>query len=427
MREVPAAPLVRQLFRWLGPNGRCLRVVLEEARRRAVRAYLGGGPVRDLLLGLPVRDIDILLSDRLEEIAEASAERVSGRVRRHERFLTATLEGADLRIDLSRARKEVYPSPGALPRVRPAELEEDFARRDFSVNAMALPLDARSKDSVLDPQGGMADLEARRLRVLHPESFVDDPTRLYRAARYAGRLGFRLEPDTARLAREAVRAGTVDTLSPARIRHEIERMLDEGKIAPIAVRTEQLGLLGAAARGWRLTAECGRGLRRLDRSRARPPWPEMAGALVLRGCGVRLLLLGLGKPLRTRALERLGIGGGAAERIERDLEPFRDRVRGLARPLSPGALDARLSAVSEAGLLFLFCGAPAAAQRRVARYARSLRHTLSSLDGYQALALGAQGPQVGALLRAARRRALDGLVVDEPWARRWLARHRQIE
>lgn len=427
MREVPAAPLVRQLFRCLGPNERCLRAVLDEASRRAVRAYLVGGPVRDLLLGLPVRDIDILLSDRLEEIAEASAERISGRVRRHERFLTATLEGADFRIDLSRARKEVYPSPGALPRVRPAELEEDFVRRDFSVNAMALPLAARSEDSVLDPQGGMADLAARRLRVLHARSFVDDPTRLYRAARYAARLGFRLEPDTARLAREAVHAGAVDTLSPARIRHEIERMLDEEKSAPVAVRTAQLGLLGAVARGWRLTAEGGRGLRRLDRSRAHPPWPEMAADSVLRDCGVRLLLLGLGKPLRTQALERLGIAGVAAERIERDLEPFRGRVRSLARPLSPGALDARLSAVSEAGLLFLFCGAPAAAQRRVARYAKTLRHAVSSLDGYQVAALGAQGSQIGALLRAARRRTLDGRVVDEPWARRWLARHRQIE
>ncbi len=426
MREVRSAPLLRCLSRSLGTARDPLCTVVEEAHRRKVRAYLVGGPVRDLLLGLPVRDVDVLMSDQLEEVAEASARRLSARARRHPRFLTATIEGRDFRIDMARARREVYPTPGSLPRVEPAELEEDFARRDFSVNAMALPLDASSGNSLLDPHGGLADLEARRLRVLHDGSFVDDPTRLYRAARYAARLRFRLESRTARLAREAVRTRCVDTLSSARIRHEIEHLLDEANSARAAAQTERLGLLAAAVPGWTLAGEAVRGLRRLDRARVHPPWPEASGYRLVRDCGVRLLLLGLRKRLRSRALRRLGISGGAAERIDRDLGPLRRHLRALASQLSPGGVDARLSGVSEAGLLLLFCAAPSAVQRRIVRYARSLRHVQNAIDGHQAAALGARGPLVGALLRAARHRTLDGHVVDERWARRWLARHGQI-
>ncbi len=426
MKAARSAPLLRRLFRSLGSRAGPLLAVIEEASRRDVRVYLVGGPVRDLLLGLPARDIDVLLSDRLEDVAEASARALSGRARRHARFLTATVEGDGFRIDLSRARKEVYPTPGALPRVRPAELEEDFERRDFSVNAMALPLDPSSGDSVVDLHGGLEDLESRRLRVLHPKSFIDDPTRLYRAARYMARLRFRLEPQTARWAREAVRERAVETLTPVRVWHEIERLLEEASSARAATQTARLGLLAAAVPAWTLGAEGASGLRRLDRSRSRPPWPEAAAPPAIPACGLRLLLLGVAKQHRARALERLGIIEGAAARIERDLEPLRRRLRALSRQLSPGRLDAQLSEISEPGLLLLYCTAPRAAQRRVARYARELRHLKSALTGQHATALGARGPLVGELLRAARQRTLDGRPVGEEWARRWLARHRRM-
>ena len=426
MKTLPAAPLRRRLFRALETRGDPLRIVVEESRRRDVRVFLVGGPVRDLLLGLPVQDVDVLLSDRLEQIAEACARRLSTRVRHHSRFLTATLQGAEFRIDLSRARTEVYRKPGVLPRVQPAELEEDFARRDFSVNAMALPLDEHSGDVLVDLHAGLEDLEARRLRVLHSASFTDDPTRLYRAARYAARLRFRLDRKTAALARSAVRHDSVATLSAARVLHEFERLLDEGASARALAQTQRLGLLEAAVQGWDLAAAGGRALRRLDRAKVRAPWSEAAADREIRACGLRLLQSGLRKRLRSRVLERLGIAGSAAQRIERDLAAHPRLLRALAGAHSPGQLDATLSGSTEPALLMLFCSAPSASQRCVVRYARSLRHVRGPFDGHRVRALGARGPLVGKLLRVARRRALDGRAVDDVWARRWLARQRQI-
>ncbi len=426
MKKLRAAPLRRRLFHALGARVGPLRVVVEESRRQGVSVFLVGGPVRDLLLSLPVQDVDVLLSDRLEQIAAASARRLSARAVNHSRFLTATLQGAAFRLDLSRARTEVYRSPGSLPRVSPAELEEDFARRDFSVNAMALPLDARSGDALIDIHSGLVDLKDRRLRVLHSASFTDDPTRLYRAARYAARLGFRLDRETAVLARNAVRDDSVASLSAARVLHEFERLLDEAASANALAETQRLGLLDAAVPGWELAGSPLRALRRLDRAKACAPWPEAAADQVIRACGLRLLLIGQTKRLRLRVLERLGIVGGAAQGIERDLAFHPKLLSALARVPSPGQLDATLAGMSEAALLMLFCSAPSASQRRVARYTRRLRHERSPLDGHRVRALGGRGPLVGKLLRAARRRALDGRTVDEAWARRWLARQRQI-
>jgi tRNA nucleotidyltransferase/poly(A) polymerase len=143
------------------------------------RAYLVGGAVRDLLLGAEHPDLDLAVEgDAVELARRLGAEPVA-----HERFSTATVDLDGVRVDLARTRAETYPHPGALPEVEPAPLERDLARRDFTVNAMALPLDGRGQ--LVDPHGGRVDLRAGLLRVLHPGSFADDPTRALRAARYA--------------------------------------------------------------------------------------------------------------------------------------------------------------------------------------------------------------------------------------------------
>src|SRR6187200_3214815 len=171
-----------------------------EAVRQAAEdpVYLVGGAVRDLLLGRGSSDIDlVVVGDAGKLAARLGAETVE-----HERFATAKVELDGHEVDIATARTEAYPSPGALPVVEPADsIEADLGRRDFTINAMAVPLSGG--DGLIDPHGGRADLENGLLRVLHARSFEDDPTRAIRAARYAARLGLRLEDETEALLRAA--------------------------------------------------------------------------------------------------------------------------------------------------------------------------------------------------------------------------------
>src|SRR3954468_18514518 len=163
---------------------------IEAARRIAERVptYLVGGVVRDLLMGVDGADLDVAI----EGDAAALSDIPGYRPERDELFLTGRLEVGEQKIDVAQTRAESYPRPGALPEVRPASIAEDLARRDFTINAMAFPIAADAR--LLDPYDGLEDLRAGRLRILHDESFVDDPTRALRAARYAARFGFELEP-----------------------------------------------------------------------------------------------------------------------------------------------------------------------------------------------------------------------------------------
>jgi tRNA nucleotidyltransferase (CCA-adding enzyme) len=192
---------------------------IEAVRRIAARVptYLVGGAVRDLLLGADGADLDIAI----EGEAEALADIPGYRPERDELFLTGRLETGDQEIDIAQARAESYPRPGALPEVRPATIGDDLARRDFTINAMAFPLSDGA--GLLDPHAGLEDLQAGLIRVLHAASFVDDPTRALRAARYAARFGFDLEPETAELLSEV----DLSAVSDDRVQNELRKIAGE--------------------------------------------------------------------------------------------------------------------------------------------------------------------------------------------------------
>jgi len=190
-------------------------------------AYLVGGGVRDLLRGAEPVDVDLAVEGDARSAARAVADRLGSDAREYERFGTATVETRAGTYNFAGTRRESYDTPGELPRVEPASLEEDLRRRDFSINAMALALSGDDLGHLYDPCGGGPDLEHRLVRVLHERSFLDDPTRLLRAVRYAARLGFELDPETERLAREAVAADALSTVSGARIRDELMDLLRE--------------------------------------------------------------------------------------------------------------------------------------------------------------------------------------------------------
>src|SRR3954469_21580085 len=218
-------------------------------------AWLVGGAVRDLMLAGQTVDLDIAIEGDAREVARELAARLDGQAVEHERFGTATVRAGGLMVDLASTRRESYAAPGALPDVEPATLDEDLGRRDFTINAMAASLDAARLGELRDPLGGEADLRDGVIRILHPGSFIDDPTRLLRAIRYEARFGFRMDEQTERLAREAIAADALSTVSGARIRDELLDMLgesyrpdrarvrtDPAPPAPAVARMRELGL-----------------------------------------------------------------------------------------------------------------------------------------------------------------------------------------
>jgi tRNA nucleotidyltransferase (CCA-adding enzyme) len=335
---------------------------LERLRQAAtgLRAYLVGGTVRDLLLGRGRADIDVAVEGDPGELAG----RLGGAANTHDRFGTATVRTDGVEVDLATTRTETYSRPGALPDVTPAPLAQDLARRDFTINAMAVPL---ARPELIDPNGGLGDLRRGQLRILHDRSFVDDPTRAIRGARYAARYRFELDPATAELVREADLA----TVSRDRAEAELRKLAAEPE----------------AARGFGLLAEWG------------------------------LLELEPGATELVAAVSKLLDTEGWAE--------FADREQAvLAAALGRGTEEARRLAAatperpSDAMGLARGLGGPELALARALgatwldRYMSEWRHVRLEIDGADLLAEGvAEGPAVGRGLAGAMRAKLDGEVV----------------
>src|SRR5687768_15107379 len=164
--------------------------------------YLVAGVLRDCLLGLEVRDLDISVVGDALRIAEEMSRSEGAEIEAFAQFATATLRRrAESETDLVTARKESYPQPGALPTVEPGDIYDDLARRDFSINALALQLTPGGFGKLLDPHDGVGDLRSLSIRVLHDLSFRDDPTRIFRAVKFARRLAFNIEKQTLELIR----------------------------------------------------------------------------------------------------------------------------------------------------------------------------------------------------------------------------------
>jgi tRNA nucleotidyltransferase (CCA-adding enzyme) len=219
--QIDASSLRDRFYREVAqPQADFVRRIVAEA---GGHVWLAAGMVRDLLLNRPLDDADVDLVTELDAIAIARGVAPDGEVTAHERFGTATIEAGGHRVDLARARTETYVAPGALPDVRPSTVEDDLRRRDFTMNALALSLDGEAV--LLDPLDGRNDIERRQVRVLHDASFRDDATRIFRAFRYAARLGFDVEPHTRSLIDEGT--GYVATISGERLRHELHLLFDE--------------------------------------------------------------------------------------------------------------------------------------------------------------------------------------------------------
>ena len=344
----------------LGEALRAAYPELDAVRRAAGErpVYLVGGAVRDLLLGRPRGDIDLVVVGEAAALAGA----LGAEVVEHERFATAKARLGEHEIDVATARTERYARPGALPEVEPAaSIEADLGRRDFSVNAIAVPLSDEPR--LVDPHGGKADLEAGLLRVLHPRSFVDDPTRALRAARYAARFGFALEPETERL----LRATDLGTVSEDRREAELLRLAAEE----------------SAPRGFELLAEWGL-------VEPRPGGPELARTVA----GLLERPPWSGRVPRERALLAAALGpAGGEERLAAERPTRPSEAVGLARRHDPVEL-----------VLARALGA-----EWLDRFVSEWDRVRLEIDGEDLIAAGvAEGPALGRGLAAALRRKLDG-------------------
>jgi tRNA nucleotidyltransferase (CCA-adding enzyme) len=333
---------------------------IESLREIASRvpAYLVGGVVRDLLLGIEVTDLDVVI----EGDPGALVDLTGFDLEREGLFLTGRLQAGDLRVDVAQARAESYPEPGALPEVRPATIGEDLARRDFTVNAMAYPLAGDAE--LIDPHGGVADLQSGVLRVLHEGSFIDDPTRALRGARYAARFGFELAPETDRL----LRAADLDTVSRERVENELARTAAERDPAAALRLLIGWGVMPS------LDQQAPERVAEVTRLAETAPWDGWANRS-------RAVLLAMVRPL-PQIRELAAATPERPSEAARLADPWDPDLLLVARALGAGWLD---------------------------RYADVWRHVRLEISGEDLIAAGIpEGPAIGHGLNAALSGKLDG-------------------
>ncbi len=377
-----------------------LAPICEEARGAGLSLYLVGGPVRDLLLEKPVRDLDLVVEGDAQALASAIAARLEGQLVARSQFGTATLRLGKQSLDLVTARRETYLRPGALPQVTPSSIDDDLARRDFTINAMALPLTGPATGGLLDPHGGRADLAAGFVRVLHDASFVDDPTRILRAIRYEQRLGYRLDEATEQRLMEALDAGAMDTLSGDRLRRELAAALREAEPHRVLRRSAELGVLTAIhpamGNDSAVAALAGSGgaFSPLEYLAALcfPSSKEQGMSLVHR--------------LRTPATWKRVVEDTAAVKL--DVAPDIAGGAGLARSALYRALEPY---APEALRVNAIMAGDTAVGRALSSYLDDMRYVKPLLKGGDLVSLGfPQGPLVGDALRELKSARLDGLV-----------------
>jgi len=377
------------------------------AEKHGTRAFLVGGPVRDMLLCRPSPDLDVSVEAHCREIGAALARELGGKFVYHSRFLTGSvlLADSDLAsrssslappcIDLAQTRTETYARPAMLPTVKPASIEADLCRRDFSINAIACDITPPDFGRLIDPCSGRKDTKQRLIRVLHDQSFLDDPTRAFRAIRFAVRLGFEIEPDTLKLMRSCIRERLPGLLTPERILYELKLICAE----PLAVQTFEAvlkeGLLASCFPGSTFAINRSSFIASLHRLGLSSAGPDLLYLFVLS---------------RLPLAERFPI-----TRIERDsvaaVAAFgRIRAR-LARTRRPSAVYRLLKPLPTPALELVRRLEPRPVAGNICRYLDDFSQTRLRLTGNDLRRLGLRpGPEYRRVLDKVRYARLDGKI-----------------
>jgi tRNA nucleotidyltransferase (CCA-adding enzyme) len=390
------------------------------ARKENLRLYLVGGCVRDLVLDIPLNDLDLVVEGKPLGLCRQTAAKLGAAASSKTKFETCSLSrGTNLKIDFAMSRTESYRSPAALPRVSAAPIEADLFRRDFTANAMAIGLTGPHEGHLLDPLNGLVDIKRKVLRTHHPESLLDDPTRSFRAARFASRLGFSLHRRWARDLDDATARGAFRQLSGTRIRNELNLVIRE---------INHAGSFSLVSR-WRL----------MQRIFPRFKWdPKMRSALkkvaampepVVEGMDLLWIILARGVAVtrREQMCRRMQLTGRRAGRISAG-STAPERAAALGGTLSAAGYPSpnRLEILSrftktEMAMLGLFGDARTTSS--TIRFQEKWELAQPLLDGHALIRLGVPvGPMIRDVLHKLRVARLRGLVADRKEETRFVSR-----
>ena len=386
-----------------GGVGGGLLAVFNLLRRLAseedVPVFLVGGPVRDSVLDVPPRDLDFVLVGDAPVLATDVADKLGGRVIAHSRFGTATVVVEGDHVDIVTARKESYHFPGSLPETSPSDLADDLARRDLSINAMALPLFGVAPN-VIDPHGGLQDLANGSVSIMHPGSFTDDPTRMLRAVRYEQRLGFKIAESTLSDLQRSITEGHIAAVSGDRWRQEFQKIFAEDNAPQMLVRAMDLGIL----QGIHPAMTDGRSVTSL-----------IGQSDVHSSHFLAALASGMSAVGGESVCERLNLPGDWA-RVVRDTIALQGLMSAISAPTAKTSeicrsLDGLETEAIEASARFTL---EPLVSENLRRYLNEWRNVRPSLSGDDLLAMGVpSGSGIGEILREVHSAILDGLVSNE--------------
>lgn len=411
------------------PHGDVIQRIAELATGAGIALWLVGGSVRDLLLARPCDDLDFVAGSEPRRLARLLESRLGGTAGPMTPFgtfrwfpndktagrLSLTPDRLPQHVDFADARAETYAAQAALPKVFSSSLRQDLLRRDFSINALALPV-APTAGAIVDPTGGLADLDAGVIRVLHPLSFHDDPLRILRAWRFRARFGFEIEPRTAELmqvARPAL-AGITGT----RLRNEIDLLLREESPGAILLAMQQADLLTAIHPDFRVPEDVEWRLRRARGLQGLPACSDARSRLW------HALASGIEPDAMPSFCERLQIAPKLVESMEAAARLLRQP--GLLADADAGALQFvnRLLRIPTPALCSLAqLTADATLRERLADWLRRWPQTGTHVDGHDVLAAGlAPGPAVARILLTLRVARFEGRVGSQAEEKSLLAR-----
>lgn len=372
-------------------------------------AYLVGGSVRDLLRGEENLDIDIVIEGDGLSFARTLGERLHAKVRAHHKFGTAQIFSGAFKLDVATARTEYYESPAALPKVETSSIKKDLYRRDFTINTLTVKLNPKDFGLLIDFFGGQRDLREKTIRVLHNLSFVEDPTRAFRAVRFAERFGFKISKHTENLIKSTIEMNLFDKLSGPRLYEELLLAFHETEPGKTLKRLSDFGLLKIIHPNLLFTEELEATLKSMQETLS---WFNLLfleeetdkGILYLMA-----LLSGLKEEDIKAVLDRLSPPPKAKDLIVRGISQARNLVRQLPAD-DPVEINKILSCLKLETILFLMAlSKDRRKQKVISHYLTELRNVKTFLKGDDLQKMGIRpGPVYSRILKALLEERLRG-------------------